>query len=470
MTEITPTDRKISPGEYCTMVRANELGILNKQDYKTKHNNAPFNDLYKDLKTFDTKIDAQDRRNKSICKTTLDGKDAYPHCTELHGPGFVKLGTSDDNQPFKCEVYDCPPGFTKHGQYCNKEPLFADAKIDKRSRCDERWYDWFLIPNYHLGNKFYEEYVGKCYAPCPVKHVPAFASDPTDGSRADFTSDDKMDKCVPRDLYFAGKYAEGTDYCPLAWIMRIYASNPKYAKELIAAKRKKIEELYGNTKDPSKDRLTQQFRTIARPDGEQITKEAKFLADQLSGYLDNVDPPKGPMQQACGTLNTKENLELAYKVCKDLNDLQTLEISSDPSKNNKSNIVLRQACNAVFCNENDDGLDIISKDPICFDKPKRLTDDELGEDETDPEAPTYDKQQTFFRKSFRTFLLLVFIPIFLTLGYFAWTRFLWPKIVRPPVFLILRILTGRRFAALQYRESRMAEIETVRGQVLRGRR
>lgn len=462
-------DRKISPGEYCTMVRAEELGILSKEQYKANDTKAPFNStLYKDVKTFNSTIDSQDRRTKSLCKETIDKKEAYPHCSELYGPGYSKLGTPDENQPYKCEVYDCPPGFTRQGQYCNKEPLFNDARIDKRSRCDERWYDWFLIPNYHLGNKFHEQEVGKCFAPCPVRHVPAFASDPVDSSRGDISSDDKLDQCVPRDMYFAGKYAEGTDYCPLSWIMRIYASNPQNAKELIHAKRKKIEEIYGNANDLKKtDRLTQQFKNVARIDGDDIAKEAEYLATQLGNYLDNVDPPKGPMQQACSTLNSKENLQMAYNVCKLLQDQQSLPISSDPARNVKQNIVLRQACNAVFCNENEDSLDIIGKEPLCFQKTPKLSEDALGSDESDPPAPTFDKEDKFFRKSFRTFLIVLFVPILFTMGYFAWTRFLWPKLVRPPILLIIRLLTGRRFLAMQYREARMAEIEHLRGAMLR---
>jgi hypothetical protein len=459
----------ISPGEYCTIVRAQELGILDAKGYKENPAAAPFNGLYKDLKTYDATIDAQDKRTKTLCKVTLDGKEAYPHCTEMHGPGFVKLGTPDANQPFKCEVKECPPGFTKQGQYCNKEPLFADAKIDKRARCDERWYDWFLIPNYHLGNKFYEEKVGKCFAPCPVRHVPSYAKDPVDGARADFSSEDDLTRCVPRDAYFAGKYADGTDYCPLSWIMRVYASNPKYAKEMLHARRKRIADLYGNERDPSKDRLTQPFRNVARLEGNDIAKEAAFLSGQVGGYLENVVAPSGPMAQACNTLNTQDNLDVAYKVCKELNELNALDISTG-AMNAKQNVVLKQACNAVFCNENDDALDIIGRDPICFDKPRKLTDGELNDEDADPQAPTYDKQQSFFQRSFRTFLMLVFVPIFLTLGYFAWTRFFWPKVIRPPFLIIWGKLTGRTFAAMKYREARFAEIEHERGQILRSRR
>jgi hypothetical protein len=459
--------RTVSAGEYCTMAVAKKYGILDADTYKKNDDKAPFNNLYKDLKSFNSAVDASDGRTKSLCKETMDGKEAYPHCSLMLGPGYKKVGTADPNAPFKCEVYDCPPGFTRHGDYCNKEPLFEDARIDKRARCDERWYDWFLIPNYHLGNKFYEEKVGRCYAPCPVRHVPAFSIDPVDGARFDLTSDDKLDKCVPRDLYFAGKYADGTDYCPLSWILRVYASNPTNAKALIHARRKKVEEMYSNTNDPSKNRLTKQFRDILRMDGDAINKEATYLSNQVKDYLDNVDPPKGPMLQACSTLNTKEHLQMAYNVCKDLEEQGTLQLSSNASRNANQNVVLKQSCNAVFCNENDDGLDIIGRDPICFQKTKRLSDDDLAEEEQEAPAPTYDQQQMFFTRSFRTFMIIVFGSIFITLGALAWTRFIWPKVVRNPLLWIIGKLTGRRFAALRFKEARMEELENIRGEMVR---
>lgn len=465
------TDRKVSPGEYCTMVTAQELGILDAQAYKKGGAAAPFSGVYNDLKTYNSEVDAKDKRAKSICKSSLDGKEAYPHCTAVYGPGFVKMGTSDSSQPFKCQVQDCPPGFTRQGDYCNKEPLFADAKIDKRSRCDGRWYDWFVTPNYHLGNKYYEESVGKCYMPCPVRHVPAFAKDPVDGSRLDITSEDNLTQCVPRESFFAGKYAQGTDYCPLAWIMRVYASNPKHALDLITTKRRRITDLYGNQKDQSKNRVTDMFRRLSDRNDSNTIAESHELAQRIGGYLDNVESPSGPMQQACATLNVADNLNLAYEVCKELHDQGSVEISSDPTQNAKQNIVLKQACNAVFCNEGDDSLDIISKDPICFDKPRALSENELGSDETtDPQAPTYDSQQSFFRKSLGTFVLVVFVPIFLTVSYFAWSRLLWPRVLRPVIFFLMRILTGRTYAALKFREARMAEIDNVRGQMLRSKR
>jgi len=75
--------------------------------------------------------------------------------------------------------------------------------------------------NYHLGNKFYSPEEGKCYAPCPPGQVPAYAKDPVDGASVDLSSKDALDKCVPRNEYFSGKYYEGSEFCPISWIHRL---------------------------------------------------------------------------------------------------------------------------------------------------------------------------------------------------------------------------------------------------------
>ena len=54
-------------------------------------------------------------------------------------------------------------------------------KISLNNLCEERWHDWFCIPDYHLGNNFYNEVpenlantksVGTCYIPCQFNYIP----------------------------------------------------------------------------------------------------------------------------------------------------------------------------------------------------------------------------------------------------------------------------------------------------------
>jgi hypothetical protein len=115
------------------------------------------------------------------------------------------------------------------------KPL-ADAEVSKQYRCDERWYDWFSIPNYHLGNGYENPdpaNPGTCYTPCQAGSLPAFQLDPVDGQNLHFIPNEENNgQCISRANYFGGKYAAGTDYCPLSWIY-ILNSSPQSLENLV---------------------------------------------------------------------------------------------------------------------------------------------------------------------------------------------------------------------------------------------
>lgn len=437
----------VSAGEYCTIVRAREMGILDDALFGDKNSRAaPFGKEFADLKTFNSATDTRDKRTRSLCKETMDGR-AYPHCTAMHGPGFVKRGNADASQPVKCQTYDCPPGFTRDGENCKKK--LYDAKVDKRSRCDERWSDWFAIPNYHLGNKYYQAAVGKCFAPCPPQHVPNMGTDPVDGQRMGFTAEDKPATCTPIDTYFMGKYADGSEYCPLATIMRTYASNPAHAKQLLHRQRTRAMAAAGS------GRATTLLRAAADLNGNILNGEAQSLAMQVAGGgAANVEAPRGASQQACGALNSEQRLDQAYSICSSLKEQEVLSLSPDQATNQRRNIMLKQACNAVFCHDNEDALDIVGRDPICFQKPGDVD----GVQDAGQAAPTYASQQRFFWGSFVVALVLLIVPVFGVLAYTGWSRFMWPVVVKPGYVALLRLLTGRRHGAIAYRDARMAEL------------
>ena len=138
------------------------------------------------------------------------------------------------SNPETCITYSCPNSTstpldeyfqqTKWGSNINNscmKPL-ADAEVSKQYRCDERWYDWFTVPNYHLGNGYINpdpSNPGTCYNPCLPGSIPTYQTDPVDGQNLHFISNtENTGNCISRENYFGGKYASGSDYCPLAWI------------------------------------------------------------------------------------------------------------------------------------------------------------------------------------------------------------------------------------------------------------
>lgn len=463
-TKTVEGSRPISVGEYCTLIRAKQLGIFDDKKFESSVKKAPFSAEYGDLKTYNQTIDTKDNRLKTLCKTVVQGSDtddatteAYPHCIDVKGPGFVKRAKSAPESPYQCRVYDCPPGFTPTGDFCSKEPMYKDALIDKRSHCDERWYDWFMLPNYHLGNKYYEEAVGKCYVPCPDKYVPYYLVDPVDESRMGLFGDNKMTQCVPKAEYFAGKYAQNSDYCPLAWIFRLYTCNKDHAKQLIQQKRDALKASYPND-------TTTIFANASSEDN--VNKEAMYISSQSQKIIENVAFPKDAMLQACNALNTKERLDTAYMICERLNKEGNLNLTGGEDSgsliNGNRNEVLRQACNAVFCNEQVGALDVIAKDPVCFQSAKKIDPSSATTmSDENPSQPDYSENEKFLYKSF---LITVFIVLFMVggmVGYIAFTRFIWPY-TRRFFYKFLGLFTGRKYAYVEYKAKALDEIARAR--------
>lgn len=424
-----------NPTELCTISRAKQLGIYSGD--QTAYKVAASGDNYDDLRTYNSDLDNQQSRTKTLCKDSLDGTASYRNCVDQYGAGFVRK--PGDTNGYKCSVYDCPPGFIKQGSIC-KKPL-ADAEIDKRARCDERWYDWFVTPNYHLGNGVYSSNIGECYAPCPEYQVPAYAVDPVDQSSLDFVSTEDLKRCIPRDTYFYGKYKVGSDYCPLAWIHRLNATKESLSKELT--------QLYSGFS--SSNMTTTAFVNYAN-NPNSIQKNADYVVKQCNSYYDNIGTPTDTMQNACNQLNTVERVKQAYNWCAELNENEDeyrqriIRESGDSIHIDRKIGMMKQACNSVFCNENDTALGYIGEDQICFPPPPDI-DPATGEvieeeDLPDPEPPNTIPEQTFVKQSLKWFIYIIIIPALLLIFWFVYKNFIYPKLIKP-VWLAVERLLGK---------------------------
>ena len=422
-----------NPTEICTIARAQQLGIYNGNEAPYKP--ASSGDNYDDLRTYNDDTDNQQNRTKTFCKDSLDTTTSSRNCIDQYGPGFVRK-PGDDNG-YKCAAYDCPPGFTKQGSIC-KKPL-ADAEIDKRARCDERWYDWFVTPNYHLGNGVYSSNIGQCYAPCPEFQVPAYVTDPVDQSSLDFVSTEDLKRCVPRETYFYGKYKIGSDYCPLAWIHRLNATKESITKELT--------DVYNGFY--SSNMTTTAFSQYAN-NPTTIQQSATDIMKQCSSYYDNIDTPTDTMQNACNQLNTTDRVKRAYDWCAELYDNEDeyrqriIRESGDSTHIDRKVSMMKQACNSVFCNENDTALGYITDDEICFPPPPDI-DPATGEiieeeDKPDPEAPNTNEAQSFVKKCLSWFIYIIIIPALILIFWFVYKNYIYPRIIKPIWLAIERVL------------------------------
>jgi hypothetical protein len=320
----------------------------------------------------------------------------------------------------------------------NYKKTLYDYEIDKRNFCEENWFDWFTIPNYHLGNKYDSTTSSdgnlKSYKPCPSYAVPAYGTDPVDGDTTSLVNaKDHLNKCLPRSAYFHGKYQAGSDFCPLTRIHRLNAamSNTNDMKAYIEGKydpsavTKTLADFINTSSTSAYEKMRQaenltKFVNAHSLQTEQALKTVETIPE---GEIQNIrESPTYFMQNACNTLNTADRVNEAYSVCKALKDIEANEDLSAVDKKsqqlklyrNDENALtmMKQACNAVFCSKTNDALTFSEEgEPICFPNIggiSNLNDENLN-------APVPDKEQGTFFSSMVNMTDIIFMIIATTI-------------------------------------------------------
>jgi len=90
---------------------------------------------------------------------------------------------------------------------------FCSHKINvNRAYCENRWYDWIIVPNFYLGNTYYKDNsqyteadVYKCYAPCKGDYMP-------------YTKPNGELKCIPKKYFGNGIFSNKYIYCAFGLI------------------------------------------------------------------------------------------------------------------------------------------------------------------------------------------------------------------------------------------------------------
>jgi hypothetical protein len=480
--------------EICTNDIADNLGLSNYSDSYIDDNKYHVDitvrgtkKTYTDLKTYDDIYDQINNRTRQLCietkDTDLKKTVAYPMCSSsFNEPGYIKLPSNLS----KCIAYDCPPNWERSTIYC-KKPLI-DAIIDKRSKCSERWYDWFVIPNYHLGNNFIQgSNVGTCYAPCKPDYVPNYTNDPVNGYSqftSGFSNNENIDKCISKTDYLMGKYANTPEFCPLAWVHRMgYTTNHgnDHLKE-------KLTKLYNannatiqvdsNSYDPksitnyknsfvssdpfyymlkednqnnvkissfdddisnSSNISNSNLINIANPKNTDIynkvlstiglTNTTANIINSIGNYLDNI-PDKFDVAtcDACNSLSTPDRLNEAYDFCKHLNTNPEIDDGTPQYQ------VLKQSCNALFCdklltNYNSNANDIITTESICF-LTKQITDQNVPKND-DPNPIKTDAGRKNIGYSMGIAISIIIAPIVIVVLIILFKKVIWPYILKP---------------------------------------
>lgn len=338
----------VTSGEICTASAAQQYGIY--------HPTNILQPAYSDTRTYSSKVVNDHRRPKRLCTEEPNGAYATKVCSVEYGYGF----TAKNNDQCIAGAR-CPPNFTEDSgnpSRCRKQII--EKEFDKSQRCDEKWYDWFTVENYHLGNK-YETVGGKCMKPCTPDQIPMYVVDPVDGKAVNDRSFEDRSQCVHRDDYLNGKYSGESDFCPLAWIHRLGAT-----KEGIQAKLQSEAGTENAKQNPAfKSALESRLRDV----------DAAQVLQQCNTYLENIGTPSTAMDLACSksSFQTKERVNEAYDICrKVLNDESGLKQTwhqdgiNTAEETNVKMEVLKQACDKMFCYKNTNLPLLLRKPSICF--------------------------------------------------------------------------------------------------------
>lgn len=467
----TPNNvKKVSSAEKCTMDMAKMLGIDDPIKY--------FKDEYSTIKTFNPDVDSKDSQkfNKLCYQSIVKPSESYVHCLIQHGPGFRRK----QGDPSKCITSECPPGFESLPGGCKKVAI--PGMVLKHTRCDERWYDWFTIPNYHLGNK-YQHIDGTCMEPCKPNYVPGYVKDPIDEATLDYSTKEDLSTCVHKYNYFGGKYRDSTDFCPIAMVKQLGTSK----QELIQEYQKALSDVPNRNEHGSK-----------------IENDISVLIDELYKTIQqnvtDTDMLTGERLNACRKLHTETRLAETYSICKNVMENSDMFMDKfikdgiEPEIASKKMMILKKACHNLFCNKNDDAGTVVAEkvwppnsckpddptcpnrlsgEPLCFKEVESVNLEnqvaDIKKNKTD-ELPVIsaETQKNKINRSFKWMIYFIIVPVYLVILYGLFTQLIWPYLLRPLIRIVWRtiqyLLTGFKTSRRQdIIEDQIQELREIQG-------
>ncbi len=169
-------------------------------------------------------------RNKNLCGETNNIGEYYVNCVlQTNNPLFTfKDGycsiPSEFNLPNELKKIEEKDNiFIKLNKKTleDEEGNFKYQKIQNNKYCEDRWYDWIIIPNYHIGNRIFKdsgsyskEDVKICYNNCGAGELP-------------FINAGGSNLCIPKEYAYDGKYEKKLDYSPLS-LINLIGNNKKH--------------------------------------------------------------------------------------------------------------------------------------------------------------------------------------------------------------------------------------------------
>lgn len=342
-------------GEVCTIETAKQYGIFGKNQY--------FNRLIPKDEKIDVLIGNKEGSNHSLCN--MNGEIAYQNCVLTTKNPWKTL---DKNQEFCMLPLDVSlPDSLKFNEQTKmiEKPTKIPKYLAMEKFCQEKWYDWFSIPDYHFGNKYEKINISsnetKCMKPCDIGTLP-------------YNTGNNSIKCILRDKFEYGFYASTFNYLPIALIMLLGST-----KETLMNKQDSILE---TTRSRLED-ITTDYDMYAHLISDEKTRNNIYedikndLRYNIKNLFNipfdetNILPPSSSVQKLSNRLMSKDRIMDAYNIAKNFYDLSNAtdtegmkafiewkknlaDISGfglNDKKFYKQLLILKKACNVAFDNK-----------------------------------------------------------------------------------------------------------------------
>lgn len=381
---------KVQPGEICTIDAAKTYGVFGKDQY--------FNDVLPANEVSETDIFVKDNDDNSLkysfCQNS-DDKNIYQNCSISTKNPWKTVDSTKKYCMLPLEILEdslMPKGLRiLDGTKTIQKPAEVPVVQQKKTFCQEKWYDWFSIPDYHHDNMFTvetnESNNSKCYVPCNIGYVPHRTN---------------KNNCMRKQDLEYGKHANSFHYLPIPLIILLGSTKD----DILSMYKQNILKTRNNTNDISLDiDILGDLLNNEKSQNKIFEDVKKDLNHHINQLLSlpfdetNIIPPTDKKHQLLFDI---EKIEIAYNIAQNfrkvLNDdnlenfqnfkkelclINGLQVSDN--KLFKQLLVLKKACNVAFDNKTSYSSDVILytlnknknendiKQPIIFE----ITDDDI---------------------------------------------------------------------------------------------
>lgn len=354
--------KTVYTGEICTIDVAKAYGIFDKDTYF--NGLIPANEK-KEIETYPT--NTNNGSNYSLCSLDNNNSNAYKNCVLSTKNPWKSLDESNSYCMLPLNI-TLPSGleYNEDNKGLINKPTGIPLFKNKDTFCQNKFYDWFSIPDFHFGNQYSVELNTsnidnqslKCLQACELGSVP-------------YNDFGNNSKCIDRNKYEYGIYKTQFYYLPIALILllgcdrdillRMYKDS--IIEMRIEMKSKGLDIDYDLYNDIMNNSSTHE--NIYEDAKKDIREHVRNLLNVPIDYTNIMEPSKS-VQDITNGVMTKKRISYAYDVAekyynltrspetfkelfewkKTLADICGFGVNSD--KFYKVLLYLKQACNVAF--------------------------------------------------------------------------------------------------------------------------